>query len=788
MSLFNFKKQKMKLSSLRFVIYTLLLISFQTKAQEISPYLVGTNLWYTNPSTTVWNLTKQGGFQTIRIGGAEYDKNMPANATILNWVKQIQAIGAEPIVQVSQYKSATAAADLVKYLNVTNKGVIKPVKFWNIGNEPWLQNHGLASGVDVGGMVEKYFKPISAAMKEVDPTIKIYGPDFCYYVEFAINDLFGGKNNIAGKVPGKEYYYCDGISWHSYPQQDNIDLAYQGLESFKTAIIKCKQKVDATNTALNRTGDDALSWGIGEFNAKGGPVVHTWGNGQMFGGIMGLCMKYDAKYATTWSMFENGGNRQGTDFSMIDGARMIPRASYRHMEFAAKYFKGEYADGVSSSNDFVVYGAKNEEQTSVMIMHRGYGYPKEYALSLNNTYPDGTSVKLKVDADTTITYNDMIGERTTHVLIFRGDSIIKISYSSDDFDKEIAPTFSTVTVATQLPNAPTGLNATSDSYNKTSLNWTDDSDNELGFIVEREISGVFKAIAMTPANVKTYSDTGLTPETEYRYRVVAYNSLGKSAYSAADTVTTLESPAAKAYKGPHFIPGKIEAEDFNDNEEGIGYHDIDPTNKGGQYRTTTGVDIEKSTDTGLGFNLAYIDNGEWLTYLIDSVTPGTYNIALRLASNVTSTKRIDVLIDNVKVGQVVPVNTAGWQNWETKFINNVVIKDSQPKLLKLNFSGTEFNINWIEFISINTSSQKTDLNNNIKAWYDSNNRQIQISTNSVMNQATVQVFNTLGQLYYHEKFNGLTHTKVSVSDWPTGIYLVSVTNNNQRITTKLIIE
>jgi hypothetical protein len=122
-----------------------------------------------------------------------------------------------------------------------------------------------------------------------------------------------------------------------------------------------------------------------------------------------------------------------------------------------------------------------------------------------------------------------------------------------------------------------------------------------------------------------------------------------------------------------------------------------------------------------------------------------------LASNVTSTKRIDVLIDNAKVGQVVPVNTAGWQNWETKFINNVVIKDSQPKLLKLSFSGTEFNINWIEFISINTSSQKTDLNNNIKAWYDGNNRQIQISTNSVMNQATVQVFNTLGQSYYQRK-------------------------------------
>lgn len=159
-----------------------------------------------------------------------------------------------------------------------------------------------------------------------------------------------------------------------------------------------------------------------------------------------------------------------------------------------------------------------------------------------------------------------------------------------------------------------------------------------------------------------------------------------------------------------------------------------------------------------------------------------------MASNATSTKRVDILIDNVKVGQVVPINTGGWQNWETKFINYVVIKDSQPKLLKLNFTGTEFNINWIDFTSINTSSKKTALNENIKAWYDGNNRQIKIELNSIMNQASVQVFTTLGQLFYNEKFNGLTNTSVSVSNWPTGIYLVSVSNNNQRITSKLRIE
>ncbi len=778
----------MKLFSLKLIFFSLLLFSYGTKAQQISPYLVGTNLWYTNPSSTVWNLTKQGGFQTIRIGGAEYDRNMPSNAIILSWVKQIRAIGAEPIVQVSQYKSAAVAASLVKYLNVDNKGVIPPVKFWNIGNEPWLQNHSLASGVDVGGMVETYFKPISAAMKEVDPTIKIYGPDFCYYVDFAMNDLFGGKNNIAGKIPGKDYYYCDGISWHNYPQTANIDLAFQGLDSFNSSIVKCKQRVDAANKAMNRTGDDALGWGIGEFNAKGGAENHTWGNGQMFGGMMGLSMKYGATYATSWSMFENGGNRTGTDFSMIDGARMTPRASYRHMEFVSKYFKGEYVDGTSSSNDFVVYGAKNKDQVSVMVMHRGYGVPKEYKLTLDNSTPAGASYVLKVNATSALKYGDIIGERTTHVLIFRGDSIIKINYSSSDFDKEIAPQLSSVKISVQLPNSPTGFKVSSTTHNTTSLSWTDAADNEFGYIIEREISGVFKLIAMTATNVKSYTDSGLTPETAYKYRVVAYNSLGKSEYSAIETISTLATPAAIAYKGPHAIPGRTEAEDFNDNGEGLSFYDSENANQGGAYRTT-GVDVQASTDTGMGYNVGYIADGEWLTYLIESVTPGIYDIGLRTASATTSTtaRRIDVYIDHVKVGQVVPSVTGGWQIWETKYIKNIEIKDDQPKLLKLLFVGGNFNINWIEFGKNLSTSSGLNLQNKMNSFYNQNTQQIHIQLNELLKQSSVQVFNSLGQSFYNQNSSNNNLLNIDAGNWQRGIYLILVSNNNERHTNKLII-
>jgi hypothetical protein len=54
---------------------------------------------------------------------------------------------------------------LVKYSNI-EKSSGKPIKYWNIGNEPWLQAKKPAIP-RVGAMVEAYFKPIAAAMKDV---------------------------------------------------------------------------------------------------------------------------------------------------------------------------------------------------------------------------------------------------------------------------------------------------------------------------------------------------------------------------------------------------------------------------------------------------------------------------------------------------------------------------------------------------------------------------------------------------------------------------------------------
>ncbi len=73
------------------------------------------------------------------------------------------------------------------------------------------------------------------------------------------------------------------------------------------------------------------------------------------------------------------------------------------------------------------------------------------------------------------------------------------------------------------------LSADMTSATKVVLNWTDDSDNELGFIIERKTDyGSFSKLATVPANVTTYADGTLTIENTYTYRVIPYNPFGNA--------------------------------------------------------------------------------------------------------------------------------------------------------------------------------------------------------------------------------------------------------------------
>lgn len=197
----------------------------------------------------------------LRIGGYNNDANVPQpfdNAQLDTAVAYARAVGAEPILQVplladasGQPATAEAAAALVTYANVT-KG--HAIKYFAIGNEPDLyatQGSLLdATAPAIPGYTPSaYCASVTAyvaAMKAVDPTIQIVGPDLSYkYI------AGGGSNDWLTPILKQCGDQFDIIAIHRYPFEAKLatlPAAKQDLAAFRSVMkprcaVYCKQQV-----------------------------------------------------------------------------------------------------------------------------------------------------------------------------------------------------------------------------------------------------------------------------------------------------------------------------------------------------------------------------------------------------------------------------------------------------------------------------------------------------------------------------------------------------------------
>ena len=108
------------------------------------------------------------------------------------------------------------------------------------------------------------------------------------------------------------------------------------------------------------------------------------------------------------------------------------------------------------------------------------------------------------------------------------------------------------------PVAPSNLSATAANARQVDLSWTDNSNNENGFIIERSLDGISFTYLMpinwdgviaiyppppqAPRNATTFTDFRVQPNTTYYYRLYAVNQAGRSEFSNVAQATTPEPP------------------------------------------------------------------------------------------------------------------------------------------------------------------------------------------------------------------------------------------------------
>ena len=173
------------------------------------------------------------------------------------------------------------------------------------------------------------------------------------------------------------------------------------------------------------------------------------------------------------------------------------------------------------------------------------------------------------------------------------------------------------------------------------------------------------------------------------------------------------SPAAIAqteapYGGtPAPVPGTIQVENFDTGGLNVGYFTSDNTNHGGQYRTSEGVSIEATTDSGGGYDVGWATAGEWLNYTVNVTTAGTYTVQVRVANNGQGGTFHFNVDRSSATGELTVPNTGGWQNWQTLSTSITLSAGShviQLAMDSIGSAGTVGNFNWF---SIGTGASTT---------------------------------------------------------------------------------
>jgi endoglucanase len=167
----------------------------------------------------------------------------------------------------------------------------------------------------------------------------------------------------------------------------------------------------------------------------------------------------------------------------------------------------------------------------------------------------------------------------------------------------------------------------------------------------------------------------------------------------------IQTTETKKYKN-HALPGRVFATEYDLGQNGYAYLDKDIANydgtkftkwnKGGMMRND-GVDIESCNDTMInGFQVGFIEDGEWLRYTVEVKTKTSFDVAVRYASNIAGGK-LYLEDENGRISETITIpSSGGYDKWKTVVLKNVILKQGTNKV-KVRFEIGNFNLNFLEF-------------------------------------------------------------------------------------------
>ncbi len=346
----------------------------------ISPLIYGSNYgpWLV-VSFEMLQQAYDSGIAILRFpAGAWGDENDMRTYQIDQFMAFASEMGATLMINVRLLGGTPEqAAGIVHYVNIAKK---YNVRYWGIGNEPTLYHNKLKGRGESYDTVRfnKEWREFALAMKNVDPTIKLVGPEAHQYSY----DIVGTTNydkEIARDINGlywmDEFLKANGdlvdvVSFHRYPfprsnmsGPPSVDELRRNTQEWDRIIISLRELIH------QHTGRD-LPMAITEFNSSfnksvgGEATTDSHYNAVWLADVLGRMIKNGVFMANEFALTAKGG----LGGSGLIGQYDVYPAYYAYQMY--KRFGNELLYSSSDDPNVSIYAARREDGAlTIMIVN-----------------------------------------------------------------------------------------------------------------------------------------------------------------------------------------------------------------------------------------------------------------------------------------------------------------------------------------------------------------------------------------------------------------------------------
>lgn len=317
------------------------------------------------------------------------------------------------------------------------------------------------------------------------------------------------------------------------------------------------------------------------------------------------------------------------------------------------------------------------------------------------------------------------------------------------------------------------------------LTWTNMvSDNDSIFIQRRRSTTEFVRIASLKGDSTDFYDVSLFPNVYYYYRIIVHYNSGEEIYSYPQWIfLPIYIPKVRElFLGmPMQIPGIIEAENFDIGGEGLTYHDADPTNIAGAYRTDEAVDIYDRN--GEGYHIGNALPGEWYEYTVYVESDGEYVMNAYLAS-LYGGGTFQIMVGDVESETLTAPNTSSALN--TQAVTAIMNLTAGEQIMRFTvIDDPLFNIDKIVF-EPQTNSVDILKPDNVFTVFQNQNLELVFNFDNTTSVRLVQIYDITGSLIYSFT-NPYSNLKIPTENISSGIYLVQAYTDKQKLCKKILL-